>query len=73
VLIPRIFQAMNIYRIYKSENYAREDYASIGVVPWLKNYAKADACIECGVCEEHCPQHIEIRKQLKECHAALAG
>jgi predicted aldo/keto reductase-like oxidoreductase len=27
---------------------------------------RASNCIECGICEEKCPQHIDIRKKLKE-------
>jgi uncharacterized protein len=32
---------------------------------------QASACIECGECEEKCPQHIEIREQLKKVHERL--
>jgi predicted aldo/keto reductase-like oxidoreductase len=32
---------------------------------------QASACIECGKCEEKCPQHIEIRDELKKAHTQL--
>jgi predicted aldo/keto reductase-like oxidoreductase len=71
VNISRIFLAMNYARIYKLEEHARFVYNSIGS-QWVKG-AKADACIECGECESHCPQKIEIRKQLKDCLAVLGS
>jgi len=30
-----------------------------------KNSSAASNCVECGKCEKHCPQHIKIRKELK--------
>lgn len=30
-----------------------------------KNRSNASLCVECGLCEQHCPQEIKIRKELK--------
>jgi predicted aldo/keto reductase-like oxidoreductase len=69
--IPEIFTLMNYHRVYKLTDYAKENYAQIGKSPF-RQYKDASACVECGVCEEKCPQKLPIRQQLKETHKALA-
>ncbi|MDR2606865.1 MAG: aldo/keto reductase [Treponema sp.] len=69
--IPEVFTIMNYHRIYKITDFARQEYASIGKVPW-KNFKDASACVECGLCEQKCPQSLPIREQLKETHRVLA-
>ena len=32
---------------------------------------RASVCVECGECEEKCPQHIQIRDELKKVHTVL--
>lgn len=38
-----------------------------------KTTSSASNCVECGKCEQHCPQHIEIRKELKNAGKQLEG
>jgi uncharacterized protein len=71
VRIPHIFQIYNSARVYDLWDRAKAEYAEIGVSQWVKG-KKGDGCVECGACEEKCPQHLPIIKQLKEAHAALA-
>lgn len=71
VNIPRIFEAMNYHKIWGLEDTAKSMYKEIGTVDGVK-WKHADACVECGECEEKCPQKIEIIKQLKESHQALS-
>ncbi len=71
VNIPRIFEAMNLKKVWGLDAPARSMYADIGANQWVKG-KKADACIECGDCEEKCPQKLPIIEQLKESRKALA-
>jgi len=70
VNIPLNFRLMNYHRVYGLTEYAKNQYLKIGTTEELKG-KKADECIECGQCEDKCPQHIEIRKQLRETALAL--
>ncbi|MCE5238934.1 aldo/keto reductase [bacterium] len=69
VAIPRIFAAMNMHRVWGLTEHAKRMYAH--VLNEEKGTKQADACIECGQCEEKCPQKIKIMEQLRESHEAL--
>lgn len=69
--IPEIFKMMNDHRVYGLTSYAKDNYSKIGVTPWM-DFENAAACIECGLCEKKCPQHLAIREQLKATHETLA-
>jgi len=70
VAISRIFELMNYYRVYGLKEYALREYQNIGSAE-KDEREKADACTECGRCEEQCPQKIEIIERLKEIHQVL--
>lgn len=68
--IPHIFSLYNQYKVFEIEA-PKIDYENIG--KWEKDQRKkADACIECGQCEEKCPQKIKIREQLKKIHSIFS-
>ena len=66
--IPGTFYYYNeMYTEKKSS--ARFNYAqNVGI---RKDSAFASQCVQCGKCEQHCPQHLNIREELKNADKAL--
>ena len=61
IVIPKIFEAMNRYLIYKDIGAAKFGYF------WETQFGgKGSDCIECGKCEDACPQQLKITDLLKQ-------
>lgn len=66
--IPGTFRCYNaMYSEGKSSG--RRDY--LQCTAFRKDTSSASQCIACGKCESHCPQHIEIRRELKNASKEL--
>ena len=60
IAIPGIFRAVNLKKVYDNDEGAGFAYS------WeTRDGGIASKCIECGQCEEVCPQHIKIIDELK--------
>ncbi|MCR5024911.1 MAG: aldo/keto reductase [Lachnospiraceae bacterium] len=60
--IPAIFRCYNHMYMESKSSGIKEYFQSVGFQKVSKD---ASQCVQCGKCEQHCPQHIEIRKMLK--------
>ena len=64
IVIPKIMEMLNREKVYKDVGSAKFGYF------WETKFGgKASDCIECGKCEEVCPQQIGIIELLKEAAA----
>ena len=63
--------ALRCYNAVYSEGKrsGRRDY--LQCTAFRKETSSASQCIDCGKCESHCPQQIEIRRELKNAAAEL--
>ncbi|MBN1286072.1 MAG: aldo/keto reductase [Anaerolineae bacterium] len=68
VSIPRIFETYNQAIMYDSFGPARWFYNNM-----IKAEERGDMCLQCGECEDLCPQHIAIIEWLAKAHAVLSA
>jgi hypothetical protein len=59
--IPGCFEYYNNASLFSDEEGAKKNY-----LKFVGSSQAASNCVECGLCESHCPQGIEIRKELKK-------
>ena len=60
VEIPRIFGIYNQFKISGNKWLLRNNYNAI------PEDSRADACVNCGKCMQHCPQKIQIPAELRK-------
>jgi hypothetical protein len=63
--IPAVFRIFNDTIMFEDLKYGKEAYKE------MSEEHRADNCVECGSCEEKCPQGIAVIEWLKEAHAML--
>ncbi|MBD5445605.1 MAG: aldo/keto reductase [Lachnospiraceae bacterium] len=66
--IPGTFRCYNAM-YSEGKRSGRMDYLQYTAL--RKDTSSASQCVQCGKCEKHCPQHIEIRKELKNASGEL--
>lgn len=64
--IPKNFALLNDASMYDEYDMQSKTYNK-----GLTSKQRAVSCVECGKCETLCPQHLEIRKHLKEVNLSL--
>ena len=64
--IPGNFSAWNTYHMYQNYNVVRWNWEN-----QLGESRQAKNCIQCGKCEQACPQKLSIREDLKKVQADL--
>ena len=64
--IPKNFALLN-----EASMYNEHETQSLAYNNDLTLKQRAISCVECGKCETLCPQHLEIRKHLKEVNVAM--
>ncbi len=62
-----------VFRLYNSHQLTRPNPIDKQIYQFINTDAKADKCVECGVCMQHCPQDLKIPELLKIAHEELSS
>ncbi len=65
--IPKIFQAYTYHNVYGLHELAKNTWKKYQEKPGITS----DSCVDCGLCEEKCPQKLKIRELLKMAESKL--
>lgn len=71
VNIPGCFSSYNDKYLLNDKRSRMKYMQTLGLMS--KQPAFASACTQCGKCERHCPQNIQIRKELKNVKKEMEG
>lgn len=66
VSIPNIFALYNDMFVYGTVNESKESYKKL-----IELEKAVNTCVECGACEDICPQHLNVIELLKEAEKAM--
>lgn len=66
ISIPNFFALYNKHKLSDGQSDAPRRFLDYG-----EQGGKPSECLQCGLCENVCPQHLEIRKHLKEVAATF--
>ena len=71
IKIPEYFKMYN--RIKQATSEGTINRAKASYKEYISKHAAPTECVECGQCEDACPQHLSIRDLLKEVAAEFEG
>ncbi len=71
IMIPYVFAQLNHHEILGLKAYAKANYKEYIEKSGWRQGGSPTECIECGKCEEQCPNKIPIIQQLKDAHRIL--
>jgi len=63
----------DVFKLYNSHQLTKPNPIDKQIYQFLDTDAKADKCVECGVCAQKCPQQLDIPALLKTAHAELSS